>query len=109
VQREDNGAEAQYRLLETIRQYGTKQLRQSREKEQWREQHRDWCLALAEQAEPETCVLSQTGELARLERENDNVRTATDECLAHGTHRRACVWLTLEQAVEPALENDTHA
>jgi predicted ATPase len=50
--RERDG-EAHYRLLETVRQYGTEKLSESCEAEKFRERHAGYYLALAQEAEPE--------------------------------------------------------
>lgn len=76
------GAEAPYRLLETIRQYAREKLTESDEEEKVREWHRDWFLASAERAEPELWRgRDQAGWLDRLEAEHDNLRTALDWAL----------------------------
>lgn len=65
-----------YRLLEVIRQYGWGRLHEAGEATLVRRRHAEWCLALAEQAEPELTGASQAAWLARLEREHDNLRMA---------------------------------
>jgi len=77
-----SGAEARYRLLETVRQYARDKLIESREGEALRQRHGDWFLALAEQAEPELWRgRGQAGWLDRLEAEHDNLRAALDWAL----------------------------
>ena len=49
----EQSGEGRYRLLETVRQYARERLLEAGEAEAVRERHRDWFLALAEQAEPE--------------------------------------------------------
>ncbi len=46
-------AEARYRLLEPVRQYGWKKLQESDDVDQTRERHAEYYLALAEEAEPD--------------------------------------------------------
>jgi predicted ATPase/class 3 adenylate cyclase len=75
---EANGAEARYRLLETIRQYGAERLRGAGEASVIRRRHRDWCLKLAEQAEARLPGPEQALWLARLEIEHHNLRAALD-------------------------------
>src|SRR5262249_52329461 len=70
------GGEARYRLLETVRQYSLDKLLEAGEMEPTREAHRDWYLALAEQAETELQGPEQGQWLDRLEAEHDNLRAA---------------------------------
>jgi predicted ATPase/class 3 adenylate cyclase/Tfp pilus assembly protein PilF len=67
-----------YRLLETIRQYAAEHLRRAGEEATTRGRHRDWFLALAEQAEPHLTGPEQARWLERLEREHENLRAALD-------------------------------
>src|SRR2546421_4211466 len=70
---EEQGGEGRYRLLETVRQYARDRLLEAGEAEGVRERHRNWFLALAEQAEPELRGPEQGAWLDRLEREHDNL------------------------------------
>ena len=63
-------------MLETIRQYASDKLRESREAEIIRRRHVDYFLALAEQAEPGIRGAQQGVWLNRLELEHDNLRAA---------------------------------
>ncbi len=63
-----------YRLMETVRQYAAERLRASAEAEQVWARHRDWCVALAEEAEPQLKGAGQAAWLRRLEAEYDNLR-----------------------------------
>ena len=76
---ETRDAEARYRLLETVRQYGSDRLQESGEADLVRTRHRNWYLALAEQAHPDL-HRGQRGELwlERLETEHDNLRAALE-------------------------------
>ncbi len=68
---------ARYRLLETIRQYARDQLLESGEAMDALRRHRDWCLALVEQARPEFLQGQESGSwLERLDREHENLRAA---------------------------------
>ena len=67
-------AEARYRLLEPVRQYGWKKLQEAEDVDQTRERHAEYYLALAEEAEPDLRV--QGAQLRRLEAEQDNLRSA---------------------------------
>ncbi len=71
-------AEARYRLLETIRQYGLERLADAGEGLAVRERHLDYFLRLAERAEMELQGPSQKEWLDRLEVDHDNLRAALD-------------------------------
>jgi non-specific serine/threonine protein kinase len=70
------GEQPRYRLLETVRQYGQERLEASGKASAARERHLRWCLALAEEAEPQLIGPEQRAWLERLEREHDNLRAA---------------------------------
>jgi non-specific serine/threonine protein kinase len=73
---ETHAGEARYRLLETVRWYGAEKLQSAGEAAEVRQRHRDWFVALAEQAEPELLGPRQRLWLDRLETEHDNLRAA---------------------------------
>ena len=50
---EDLGDDRRFGMLETIREYGLERLAQLGEESEIRGRHQDWCVALAERAEPE--------------------------------------------------------
>lgn len=70
------GGETRYRMLETLRQYGAEKLEAFGETNIARDRHRDWCLALAEEAEPHLWGPDQIRWLDRLGIEYDNMRAA---------------------------------
>lgn len=72
------GEETRYRLLETIRQYAREKLLAVSDNKPIRDQHLDFFLKLAEQAEPELTGPSQVAWLNRLEIELDNIRAALE-------------------------------
>jgi predicted ATPase/class 3 adenylate cyclase len=77
VMGETQGAMARYWLLETVRQYALDRLLEGGEADEIRSQHRDWYLALAEQAKPELSRADYRNVwLRRLETEHDNLRAA---------------------------------
>ena len=84
VYEEGGSNEARYRLPETVRQYARDRLLESREAEAVRERHRDWYLALAEEAEPELLGEHQVMWLERWESEHDNLRVALEWALRFG-------------------------
>jgi predicted ATPase/class 3 adenylate cyclase len=71
-----DSAEARYRLLETIRQYGREKLLQSGESERIRDRHLAHFLRFVEEAEPHLRRVDQVAWLERLEVEHDNLRAA---------------------------------
>jgi tetratricopeptide (TPR) repeat protein len=68
--------QTRYRLQETIRAYAHEKLDDSGETERLRQQHRDYFIAFAEQAEPKLKSAEQFDWLDRLEAEHDNLRAA---------------------------------
>ena len=68
--------DSRFAMLETIREFALDQLEQSGEAEELRMRHRDWCLDLAEAAEPELRSADSERWLERLDSEHDNVRSA---------------------------------
>jgi predicted ATPase/DNA-binding SARP family transcriptional activator/class 3 adenylate cyclase len=70
------GGKARYRLLEIVRQYSRDRLEEAGEAVWMRERHRDFFLALVEQAEPELWGPTPREWMDRLEAEHDNVRAA---------------------------------
>jgi predicted ATPase/DNA-binding XRE family transcriptional regulator len=83
VQVEDQGETARYRLLETVRAYGWRRLREAGETDLAQRRHAAWCAALAEQAEPALDTRDQLGWLACLDAEQDNLRAALAWSLEH--------------------------
>jgi non-specific serine/threonine protein kinase len=69
-----NGGEARLRLLELVREYAGEQLQRSGEEPVVRARHRDWFLALAEQADTRLRGPEQRTWLQQLEAEHDNLR-----------------------------------
>jgi predicted ATPase/class 3 adenylate cyclase len=77
VQFDDTGAgPARYRLLETIRQYATRQLEGQNAANDARMAHRSHYLAVAEAADPQLVTHDQAEWLDRLDLELDNLRAA---------------------------------
>jgi non-specific serine/threonine protein kinase len=89
VQFEARGGEARYGMLQTVRQYGRDRLLEGGEAEPVRRRHRDWYLALAEQAEPELSGPDQAGWLDRLELEHENLRAGLEWSHAEEGNREA--------------------
>ena len=99
---EQKGEHSRYRLLETVRQYARERLVESGGGEAVREWHRDYFLALAEEAEPKLPGAEQAEWLRRLEEEHENLRAGLNWSLAEarsGGGLRLCgalqrFWLT---------------
>jgi len=70
------GADARYRMLETICQYAADRLEASGEAEAVRARHRDWYMTLAEEGERQLHGPQQLIWLSRLDMEHDNLRAA---------------------------------
>src|SRR6266540_301263 len=73
---EEQGGEARYRLLETVRQYAQDGLLEAGEEAAVRKRHRGWFVELVERAEPKLEGPEQAAWLERLETEHDNLRAA---------------------------------
>ena len=69
---------SRYRLLETVRQYARDRLQEGGSGETTRARHRDFFVALAEEAEPQLIGAEQTAWLRRLESEHENLRVALE-------------------------------
>jgi non-specific serine/threonine protein kinase len=79
---ETTGGATRYRLLETVRQYAIDRLRERGEAESCRCAHRDYFLALAEEARAKFTGPDHAQWLDRLETEHDNLRHAIAFCLS---------------------------
>jgi predicted ATPase/class 3 adenylate cyclase len=94
---DEEGGDARYRLLETIRQYSAENLQRSGEAGVVRQRHRDWYLELAERAETALYGPEQPEWLDRLEQEHDNLRVAlagslTGDAAAAGLRLGGAMW-----------------
>ncbi|TQC45187.1 NACHT domain-containing protein [Rhodococcus sp. WS4] len=76
--REEYGAGVRFRMLETLREYGFEKLEQTGEAVALRRRHRDWYEALALDAEAEWISARQLEWIARLKREQPNLREALE-------------------------------
>lgn len=70
------GSFAQYRLLETVRQYATEKLLQSGEKDALQTRHRDWYLKFVKEADSHLDGTEASLYLSRLDAEQDDIRVA---------------------------------
>ena len=79
--REGRGSVVRFRMLETLRAYGYEKLEQTGETVTLRRRHRDWYEALALTAEAEWISARQLDWIARLKREQPNLREALEFCV----------------------------
>jgi non-specific serine/threonine protein kinase len=70
------GGATRYAMLETVREYGLERLAESGEEAAVRDAHADWCVVLAEQADPALSGPDQATWFDRLEAEHPNMRAA---------------------------------
>ncbi len=82
-QREEDG-EPRFSMLHVIREYALERLVASGEEQELRRQHCEYCVAVAEAAEPEFRGPRQLALLAQGDREHDNVRAALRWALEQG-------------------------
>jgi len=67
---------SRHRMLEPVRQYARQRLEDSGQAEETKRRHAEWCMAIAEEAEPELSGRRQGTWMERLEHEHDNLRAA---------------------------------
>jgi predicted ATPase/DNA-binding CsgD family transcriptional regulator len=85
VVRQERGTVAQYRLLESIREFGLERLTEAGDGPALRMRHLQWYAALIHTANVEWISARQVYWLARLTAESANIRSALDFCLnEHG-------------------------
>lgn len=73
---EEDGGEARYRMLETIRAYAADRAKRAHEIEGLRDRHLQHYVTLTERTEDELLASEQPLWLARLDKEHDNLRAA---------------------------------
>ncbi|WP_433723195.1 protein kinase domain-containing protein [Nocardia sp. CA-129566] len=96
--REESGSALRFRLLETVRDYGRDKLEQAGEYTEMRHRHADWYQQLAELADAEWISPDQPGWIARIDREQPNLREALDFCL---TDTESDAALSFASALQP--------
>ncbi|MCX5208456.1 LuxR C-terminal-related transcriptional regulator [Kitasatospora sp. NBC_00240] len=79
---EEHLGEVQYRLLETLAQYGRDRLRAAGQEGELLRRHRDWHLHLAEQMATQWHSAEQLSWSRRLRRDYPNLRAAMEYCLS---------------------------
>jgi tetratricopeptide (TPR) repeat protein len=92
IYEEDEHGVGRYRLLLTIQQYAQEKLLESGEADPFRARHRDWFLALVEEARPNLLGPQQKTWLDRLDVEHDNLRVALQSCLDSESVQRG-LWM----------------
>ncbi|MFI2478668.1 protein kinase [Nocardia xishanensis] len=97
--REESDGVVRFRMLETLRGYGREQLRETGEDQDLRRRHRDWYQRLAMDAEAGWISDRQLDWLARLDREQPNLREALEFCMADDTVESAEVGLRTTSAL----------
>jgi predicted ATPase/serine/threonine protein kinase/DNA-binding NarL/FixJ family response regulator len=80
--REESGAVVRFRLLDILRDYGRENAQANEEYTELRRRHRDWYRQLALTAESEWISSRQLDWIARLDREQTNLREAMEFCLS---------------------------
>ncbi|MFB4309571.1 ATPase [Actinomadura sp. GTD37] len=81
LSRAGDGAGVRYRLLDTLREYGSTWLDELGERQRFRGRHRDWYLRLVQRCEREWFGAGQKEIFKRLLGEHANVSAALDHCL----------------------------
>lgn len=76
----EDAAGLRYSMLETVRQFGAERLGSNRRAALVQARHRDYFLAIAEEAEPLMHGADQSKQSARLEAEQENLRAALTWC-----------------------------
>jgi len=94
--RDDVGSEsARYRMLQTIRDYGRDVLRVAGEETALRRRHRDWFQRLLDRVHGEAITDQHRYWLARLGREQPNLRAAMEFCLTEPGESEAALRLAV--------------
>ncbi|WP_040700061.1 protein kinase domain-containing protein [Nocardia vinacea] len=97
--REQTPTVVRFRLLETLRHYGREKLQEFGEYDDLRRRHREWYQQLALNAEAEWISDRQPDWIARLEREQPNLREALETCLSEETEEAARAGLNTAAAL----------
>jgi predicted ATPase/DNA-binding CsgD family transcriptional regulator len=79
--REVGSRRPRYRLLDTIREYGRRRLRESGEEDEMKARHLAWYATLGEQAEPAWWGPDQAEWFDRLEADHANLQAVIEHCL----------------------------
>ena len=82
--RDEHAGRTRYRMLETVRQYAARRLDAAGTEDEARQRHAEWCVALAEEAEPQLTGERQAWWFEALEAEHDNLRAAAGHLASSG-------------------------
>ncbi|MFE7721381.1 protein kinase [Nocardia rhizosphaerihabitans] len=99
--REDAGSAVRFRMLDTLRDYGREKAEQAGIYPELRRRHRDWYQHLVLQVEAEWIGPRQVEWIARLEREQSNLREAMEFCLSDETDTGIEAGLRITAALFP--------
>nr|WP_271208860.1 protein kinase [Rhodococcus wratislaviensis]GLK33205.1 hypothetical protein GCM10017611_00470 [Rhodococcus wratislaviensis] len=99
--REDAGVAVRFRMLETLRDYGREKAEQTGVHSVLRRWHRDWYQRLVLQVKDEWIGPQQLEWIARLEREQPNLREAMEFCTSGETDADAEAGLRIAAALFP--------
>ncbi|MFI1460273.1 protein kinase [Nocardia carnea] len=83
--REESGTVPRFRMLEMLRDYGRRKLRETGRLEEMRHRHHDWYQQVISDAAAGWISAEQPRWIARLEREQGNLRDALEYCLTENT------------------------
>ncbi|MQY31860.1 protein kinase domain-containing protein [Nocardia aurantia] len=83
--RDESGAVVRFRMLETLRDYGRRQLQSAGADQRLSRRHLDWCQRLASDAEAGWISERQLDWIARLDREQPNFREALEYSVAENS------------------------
>lgn len=98
VIREEPTGAVRFRMLDTVRDYGQDKLREAGAEEELRRRHRDWYRRLVLDAEDDWISDRQCDWMARLDREQGNIRAALEFCLSDPTEQSAEAGLRISAA-----------
>ncbi|MEV0109735.1 protein kinase [Nocardia sp. NPDC050799] len=87
--REESGTAVRFRMLETLRDYGRQKLREADRDLELRHRHHEWYERLGADAAVGWISAEQPNWIARLTREQPNLRQAIEYCLAEDTEAAA--------------------
>ncbi|MFI5718814.1 protein kinase [Nocardia sp. NPDC051750] len=97
--REESGPVVRFRMLETLRDYGRQELRRAGRFRELRRRHHDWYQRLISDAAAGWMSAEQPRWIARLEREQANLRDALEYCLSEDTAEAAEAGLRTAQGL----------
>ncbi|WP_433673048.1 protein kinase domain-containing protein [Nocardia sp. CA-136227] len=98
VIREEPDGAVRFRMLDTVREYGQDKLREAGADEEFRRAHRDWYRRLVLDAEGDWISDRQCDWMARLDREQGNIRATLEFCMTDPTEQSAEAGLRISAA-----------